>query len=239
MDSKKYVNSIHNLGRLCSIVAVAFMLGIPAVVCTVFGCWPNMGTVITAAGGLLAMMIPTAVAEVIGYAPILGSAGYITFITGNVLNLKLPVAINAQQMAGVQANTEESDAVSTMAISLSSIETIVIIAVGVLLLVPLTPVFQLPAVKTATGYMVPALMGGMSLGTFSKGNGKTYIKNKMLIALAPFVMAVICCFIFGAGVSSYQGYMIIGGMVLAIAWAFVLYKAKVVKMVNRDGSDAE
>ena len=239
MDSKKYIKSIHNLGRLCSIIALGFMLGIPTVVCTVFGCWPEFTTVITAGGGLLAMMVPTAVAEVIAYAPILGSAGYITFITGNVMNLKLPVAVNAQQIAGVTANTEESDAISTMAISLSSIETVLIIAAGILLMIPLKPVFQLPAVSTATSYMVPALMGGLSLGVFSKGSGKTFMKNKLLVALAPLAMSIICCFIFGAGVSSYQGYMIIGGMVIAIVWAFILYKAKVVKMVNRDGSDAE
>ena len=236
MDSKKYVNSIHNLGRLCSIIAIGFMVGIPAIVCTVFGCWPNMSTVITAAGALLAMMVPTAVAEVFSYAPVLGSSAYVTFITGNVMNLKLPVAINAQQIAGVEANTEESDAVSTMAISLSSIETILIIVVGVILLIPLTPVFQLPAIKTATGYMVPALMGGLSLGVFTQ-SGKTRIKNKLLIAVAPLAMAIICCFIFGAGVSSYQGYMVIGGIVLAAAFAFILYKAGVVKMVNADGSD--
>ena len=83
------------------------------------------------------MFVPSAFSEVISYAPILGSASYITFITGNVMNLKLPVAISAQQIAGVEANTPESDANSTMAIALSSLETIAIIAVGVLMLKPL------------------------------------------------------------------------------------------------------
>ncbi|MBR4036043.1 MAG: hypothetical protein IKJ05_04845, partial [Oscillospiraceae bacterium] len=88
-DDKKYIDSIHNLGRLGSFIAVCFMMGIPAIMCTVYDAWPSMATVVQAGGGLLAMFVPSAFSEVISYAPILGSASYITFITGNVMNLKL------------------------------------------------------------------------------------------------------------------------------------------------------
>ena len=37
-DEKKYNDSIHFIGRVGSIIAVAFMVGIPVVVCAVYKC---------------------------------------------------------------------------------------------------------------------------------------------------------------------------------------------------------
>ena len=225
-DEKKYIDSIHLLGRVGTFIALAFMLGIPSIMCIVYNCWLSLSTVMTAGGTLLAMFVPSAFSEVISYAPILGSASYITFITGNVLNLKLPVAISAQSIAGVTSNTPESDAISTMAIALSSLETIVIIAIGVLVLRPLKPVLSTPAIKTATAYMVPALFGGLLMGTY-KQSGKTRIKNKVLIAAAPIVIV-------GAGLllwpklANYQGQCILAMIVVTVAFAYALFKAGIV-----------
>ena len=236
-DEKKYNDSIHFIGRVGSIIAVAFMVGIPVVVCAVYKCFPDMKTVAGAAGTLLAIFVPTALSEVISYAPILGSASYITFITGNVLNLKLPVAISAQQIAGVEPNTPESDAITTMSIALSSLETIIIIALGVVLLKPLRPVLTLPAVKTATAYMVPALFGGLLLGVYTQ-TGKTYIKNKNLIALLPLVIVSIGLVVWPK-LAGYQVYAILVMIVVTVAWAYLLFKKGVVKVVTRGEENKE
>lgn len=232
-DEKKYINSVHRAGRIGSLIAMAFMVGIPLIICAVFDCFPNIPTIIQAAIGLLAMMLPLDISEIIGYAPILGSSSYITFITGNVLNLKLPVAISAQQIAGVEANTPESDAISSMAVALSSIETILIIAVCVLLLKPLEPVFNLPVVKTATQYMIPALFGSLAIGVFSRGSAKKYVHNKALIAAAPAV-GVILALIFIPNMQMYQGFAMIAAIPLSIGWAWLLYKKGLVKMINME-----
>lgn len=236
-DEKKYIDSVHRLGRIGSIIAVAFMVGIPLVMCTVYDCFPDMATVMQAGGGLLAMFIPSALSEVISYAPILGSASYITFITGNVMNLKLPVAISAQQIGQVEANTPESDAISAMAISLSSLETIIIIAIGVLLLKPLEPVLTLPAVKTATSYMIPALFGGLLLGIFTQ-RGKTRIKNKNLIAVLPIILVTAGMFLFPA-IKSNQGFVILAMIPVTVLWAYILWKKGVVKQVTIDENGQE
>ena len=236
-DDKKYIDSIHRLGRVGSFIAVCFMMGIPAVMCAVYNAWPSMDTVIQAGGGLLAMFVPTAASEVISYAPILGSASYITFITGNAMNLKLPVAISAQQIAGVQSNTPESDAISTMAIALSSLETIAIIALGVIMLKPLQPVLTLPAVSTATAYMVPALMGGLMLGVF-KQSGKVRIKNKLVVAIAPLALSIFGL-MFIEGFSGKQGYAILASIPLTVAFAYILWKKGIVKQVMIDENGVE
>ena len=100
-QSESYDRSIHRTGRLGSILAIAWMLGIPAVMCTVYHMFPSIPDLLLFGSGLLALYVPTAISEVITYVPMLGSASYITFITGNISNLKLPCALNALEMADV------------------------------------------------------------------------------------------------------------------------------------------
>ncbi len=232
-SSEKYMDSVHRVGRIGSLMALALMVGIPILMCAIFDCFPSWSKIMQAAVGVLAMMLPLDFSEIIGYAPILGSSSYITFITGNVMNLKLPVVISAQQIAGVEANTEESDVVSSYAVAISSIETIVIIAACIFLLKPLQPVFELPVVQTATQYVIPALFGSLMLGLFHRGSGEYYVKNKALIVIAP-VAATILALLFIPGMQGYQGFAVLGAIPLAIGWAYILYRKGIVKMVKNN-----
>ena len=172
-QSDSYDRSIHRTGRLGSILAIAWMLGIPAVMCTVYHMFPSIPDLLLFGSGLLALYVPTAISEVITYVPMLGSASYITFITGNISNLKLPCALNALEMADVEQNTDAGDAVATVAVAVSSIVTTVIIVLGVLLLVPLQPILESEPVKIAGSYMLPALYGCLFLSQMtSKAGGQ-------------------------------------------------------------------
>lgn len=51
----EYLNRTHTIGRISTIIAMAVMLGIPAVVCTVYDIWPTFAAVAATAGPLLAM----------------------------------------------------------------------------------------------------------------------------------------------------------------------------------------
>ena len=63
----------------------------------------------------------------------LGAGGtYLSFVTGNITNLKLPCGLNAMNAAKVKANSEEGEVISTISIGVSAIVTTIIIAVGVL-----------------------------------------------------------------------------------------------------------
>ena len=106
----------------------------------------------TIGGGLLLMFIPTALAEVISYTPVLGSSAYITFLTGNVMNLKLPCVINSHTLTGTTQGTDEGDTIAAISVAASSITTTLIIIAGVLLMVPLRPILTSPMVATATSY---------------------------------------------------------------------------------------
>ena len=111
---KNYETSIHRTGRIGVIIAIGFMLGIPAVISTVYGVWPeSIGQIFAVGGGLLAVFLPTNIAEVLSYTPILGSSAYLTFLTGNVMNLKIPVVINAQVLTDTSQGTDEGDTIAT------------------------------------------------------------------------------------------------------------------------------
>lgn len=144
MKDMKYSDKIHLVGRAGSVMSLCIMLGIPALICAVYDIWPTIGEVVSIGSGLLAIFVPTAISEVFSYTPILGSACYIAFITGNVLNLKLPCAVSAMELADVAQGSEEGDAISTVAIAASSMLTMVVIALGVVLLVPLQPFCSSP-----------------------------------------------------------------------------------------------
>lgn len=64
------------------------------------------------------------------------------------MNLKLPAVLNALKIADVKQGTQEADAVSGVAVAVSSLTTMIIIAIGALLLTPLKPILELPQVVT-------------------------------------------------------------------------------------------
>lgn len=207
---EEYINSMHKIGRLFTIGAIIIMLGMPVVVSVYYNIFPGFANIIKAAAGLLMVFIPIALSEVISYTPILGSSIYLTLITGNVLNLKLPVATNALKILDIEYGTENADVVSAIAVSISSIVTIVIIALGVLLMKPLQPVLSLPSVSIARNYILPALFGSMGLGIFSSNiGGGAKASNRMIAIIIPVIVMAILCVVAPTVVSTFQGFLII------------------------------
>ena len=222
---KEYYASIHKLGRDCTISALLIMIGIPTVISLIFGTFPGFLKIITVSSGLLAIMVPLAVAEVIAYTPILGSSVYLTFITGNILNLKLPVVTNAQSITNTEAGTEKADVISTIAVCVSSISTIVLIALGALLLVPLKPILTAPFAQTAAENILPALFGAMGLGLLgNKVSGGAVIKGRLLGAILPAIIVILVTFISPMIAHQAQGLLILICLPITFFGSKFLYK---------------
>ena len=88
---------------------------------------------------------------------------YLSFVTGNITNLKAPAALNALELAEADVKTEEGEVVATVAIAVSSIVTTLIIVLGVVLITPLTPILNSPALAPAFDQILPALFGGLNI----------------------------------------------------------------------------
>ena len=169
MTQEAYMNDIHRLGRRWCLSMVAVLIAVPVIDCILFDVTPDINGLLM---GLLAtapMYYAVCIVEVFTYFPMLGAGGsYLSFVTGNISNLKLPCALNAMEQCGVKANSREGEVISTIAIAVSSIVTVMIIILGVLLIVPLTPVLESPVLEPAFAQMVPALFGGLGIAFVSK-----------------------------------------------------------------------
>ena len=217
----------HNFGRVCMLLFFLYMVAIPVILGIVFHAFPSLSTLLTACAGVCVLYIPIGFAETISYAPILGSSSYLAFLTGNIMNLKMPCAVNAMKIAEVDQGTPEGDAVSAMAISASSMITVAIIAVGVLFIVPLQPILTIPAVKTATGYMLPALFGTFLLGFFAKENGEYQIHGKLKGAAIPFALGCAAAAL-GIMISGMEGIFILIMLPITILCNRIMFKKGIV-----------
>ena len=220
----------HKSGRVFMVLFIAYMLVIPFIVCIVYDCMPSFKMCLPGLIAITAIMGPASIAEVGSYTPILGSSTYLTFASGNVMNLKIPCIINAQQIAKVEPNTVEGDAIALIATAVSSAVTIIILAIGVVLLSFIKPVLENPYVVTASDYLLPALFGCMALGLLSSGNGKTKVKNHLLPALVPALL-VTALTVLGIGSTCLAGILIIVMIPVTILCARILWKKGIVKVV--------
>ena len=169
-QKRTYFDSVHLWGRLWSVGALIALLMVPTAICAHFNAWPKFTEIMGPIGKVMLLNWTVAVVEVFAYTPMLGAGGtYLSFVTGNIVNLKLPCGLNAMAKANVKANTEEGEVISTLAIGSSAITTTLVIAAGVLVLGPAVSVLRNNAVAApAFGYVLPALFGALGAGYFRK-----------------------------------------------------------------------
>ena len=211
-----YIESVHRDGRIWNLSVMVLLLAFPLTVAFLFGVmpdWKAMGV------GLLAtapMYWAVGAIETVTFVPMLGAGGsYLSFVTGNLSNLKLPCAINALEQNGVSANSEEGEIISTIAIATSSIVTTIIIILGVICIVPLTPVLEAPVLAPAFEQMLPALFGGL---------GVAFISKNWKIAIAPILLMLVLFIFVPALNAGTVGIMVPVSVLFTIAAARILYK---------------
>ena len=180
------MDSVHRDGRAWGIAVGLLILLFPVALSLVFGAMPNTKVLVQGLVATAPMYWAVGVVEIFTYVPMLGAGGtYLSFVTGNISNLKLPCAIDAMERAKVKASSEEGEVISTIAIAVSSIVTTLIIIVGVICIVPLTPVLESPVLKPAFDMILPALFGGLAVVFISK-NAKLSIAP-IILMLALFI----------------------------------------------------
>ena len=218
MDKKTYdayLKSTHRLGRLVSVITLILLVGAPFAIGAMLGAMPDLGAV--ARGFLSVGLVWTvsSVVEFLVYTPMLGAGGsYLAFITGNLINMKIPCAMNAKELVDAKSGTAENEVISTLSIATSSLVTILVLALGVLLLLPLQPVLQSPVLAPAFGNVVPALFGAMAY---------KYYRKAPLLSLAPLTVMVLL-FTLVPSLTSSTSFMIIPSGALAIGLSYLAYR---------------
>ena len=230
----------HRWGRLGTFIALVYMIAVPFIVLGYYGCIPSLGQVFNLSTiSILMIYIPVGISEALSYTPILGSSTYLTFITGNIMNLKLPCAVNAMKIAEKEANTPEGEAVSCVAVAVSSIMTVIILALAALFSTWISPIFELPAVKTASNYIIPALFGSLTLGLFSSTNaGNKVVKNGIMgvvpVLIIVSVLALVVRITSGGSLFGMVGFLILFMLPVAIISSRIMWKKGIIKVVDKE-----
>ena len=223
MDNKKemtYMNSVHRYGRIWGFAILGILFLFPITLSLVFSVVPDWGALAKGALAVAPMYWAVGIIEVITYVPMLGAGGaYLSFVTGNISNLKLPCAIDAMEKANVKSNSEEGEIISTISIAVSSIVTTVIVILGVILIVPLTPLLESPTLQPAFAQMLPALFGGL---------GVVFISKNVKLAIAPIILMLALFISIPALNSGTVGIMVPVGVIFTIAVARIMYKKGII-----------
>ena len=210
-----YTRGTHRIGRICTLITLCMLVGAPFLMGAYLGALPDLGAVAKAFLSVGLVWTVSSVVEFLIYTPMLGAGGgYLAFITGNLINMKIPCAVNARDIVGAKTGTPENEIISTLSIATSSLVTILVLALGVLLLTPLQPILQSEALQPAFSNVVPALFGAMAY---------KYYRNHMNVAVAPLVLMSLL-FILVPGLISSTSMMIIPSGALAIGIAWLLYR---------------
>ena len=213
---KSYIENVYRWGLIWNVTVMIILLAFPVAIALIFGALPDWKGLLL---GLLAtapMYWAVGVIETITYIPMLGAGGsYLSFVTGNISNLKLPCALNALEQAGVKSNSEEGEVVSTIAIAVSSIVTTLIIILGVVLIVPLSPILNAPVLTPAFAQMIPALFGGL---------GVVFISRNWKIAVVPITLMLILFIAIPALNEGTVGIMVPVSVVFTLITSRIMYK---------------
>lgn len=218
-NERTYLDTVHTWGRIWTVGALLVLLSLPFGFSMYYGAWPESKTVFNALTKVILIYWTTAIIEVITYTPMLGAGGtYLSFVTGNITNLKLPCGLNAMEKANVKPNTEEGEVITTIAIGSSAIATTVIIAAGVLLFSPVLPTLrESSTLRPAFSYVTSALFGAL---------GASYFRKHWRISIFPIVVGVIVLlFAPTLGV----GTLMFVTIVAAVAGALVMVKLNLIK----------
>ena len=215
-----YMDSVHRDGTVWNIGVMILLILFPVSVAAIFGAMPDWKALVLGLIATAPMYWAVGVIETITFVPMLGAGGsYLSFVTGNISNLKLPCALNALEQNEVSATSEEGEIISTIAITTSSIVTTVIIVIGVICIVPLTPILEAPVLEPAFAQMLPALFGGL---------GVAFVSKNWKIAIAPVVLMLILFISIPALNAGTVGIMVPVSVLFTIGIARLLYKRGVV-----------
>ncbi len=219
---KNYFDRVHLWGAVWNYSALLMMLCVPVFMSVILKTWPSLGVM----GKVIATLAPlywaTGIIEVVTYVPMLGAGGtYLSFVTGNISNLKLPCGLNAMENAKVRANTEEGEVISTISIAVSSLTTTAVIAIGVLLFAKVfSTASSNPTFAAAFNNVLPALFGAL---------GASYFAKHWKLGIAPVIAGVAVLLISPAtGV----GVLMFVTIVVSLVAAAIIYRDMFFPMIK-------
>lgn len=215
-------NKVHFWGRLSIAIAFFVSFSIPFYLTIIAG--HAIDTTVFVKGIIFVLGFVGIIyfIEPISYFPVLGPIGtYMSFLSGNIGNMRMPVVGAVQNALNVEAGTKKAEMAAVFGLAASTVVNLVIlfiVVIGGTALVKVLP----ESILGAFAYAVPGIIGAMVV-TFGS---KMSLKNIILTIILG--LAVIQLIKFIGTVAPALGKMLsIGqvGVAAAFAIAFVIFVA--------------
>lgn len=220
-----YLDQTHRLGKISTAIAIALILMVPTVITIVHGknITIDFPKTISAIITLTAIYGIVSIVEIVSFSPFLGSAGtYLSFITGNIMNMKLPAATNALRVNDLEQGSQEGEVITTLAIGASSIVTTIILFLGMMFLGNmLVPIITGPNLAPAFNNVTPALTGALAAPYF--------FKNKKLSIPTVIAASTLYLVLGYAFMSANYSYFMLAFIVISFLCYLLLYKIGYIK----------
>lgn len=158
---KSFTKPIIRYGSLTNLLAIPLCF-IPAIyLWLVKGAFPGWNNILTGWMYVASMFAIYSVVEPICYFPILGLPGtYMSFLSGNIGNMRVPCAVVAQESLGVEPGTKKAELIATLGIAGSIFTNTIMVTIAAIGGAALMSVFP-PVVLTAFKYVSSAVFGAM------------------------------------------------------------------------------
>ncbi|MCZ7407855.1 MULTISPECIES: hypothetical protein [Parvimonas] len=158
---KSFTKPIIRYGSLTNLLAIPLCF-IPAIyLWLVKGAFPGWNNILTGWMYVASMFAIYSVVEPICYFPILGLPGtYMSFLSGNIGNMRVPCAVVAQESLGVEPGTKKAELIATLGIAGSIFTNTIMVTIAAIGGAALMSIFP-PVVLTAFKYVSSAIFGAM------------------------------------------------------------------------------
>jgi len=106
--NKVYIPGIVKWGKITMLLGIITCFGPALVISVVYGCMPPVSAIIAGTIAQISVSGAFYIVEPISYFPILGIPGtYLTFLSGNTSNMRVPCSSVAQEAAGVEMGSDK------------------------------------------------------------------------------------------------------------------------------------
>ena len=158
---KSFTKPIIRYGSLTNLLAIPLCF-IPAIyLWLVKGAFPGWNNILPGWMYVASMFAIYSVVEPICYFPILGLPGtYMSFLSGNIGNMRVPCAVVAQESLGVEPGTKKAELIATLGIAGSIFTNTIMVTIAAIGGAALMSIFP-PVVLTAFKYVSSAIFGAM------------------------------------------------------------------------------
>lgn len=173
--SLEYLPKMHRIGKIIGVLAVLVSFMPALTLGVVYGLWPDMAALGTAAVSAIASFGVLWFVEPLSYYPVVGPVGtYMAFVSGNISNMRIPCASMAQISAEVEPGSDKGSIIATIGMGVSIVINTLVLTIGVI--AGSSILSMLPAsVVGALNYLLPALFGALLVQFGMKNKSHTVL----------------------------------------------------------------